>query len=383
MKGLFSEEHHLFRQSLRDFLDREIMPHIDEWEEARDFPKEVWRKFGKMGYFGLNFPEAYGGLDLDFLYQVIFIEEMSRCDSAGFGAAITAHSLLALSHIAAAGSDLLKERYLRPGIAGKKSGALAITEPGGGSDVASLRTKAVRRKDHYLLNGSKTFITNGVYSDFIVVAARTGAEGAAGISLFVVDRESNGLAASKLKKLGWHASDTAEIHFDEVKVPATHLIGQENGGFLYIMQRFALERLAMALAAVAAADHAVAYALQYMSERQAFGRPVNKFQVLRHRVAQLTAELERARAFNYQICRAYQEQAYVVKEAAMAKLLSTELSDKVVNECLQFMGGYGYMEEYKMARMFRDSRLGPIGGGTSEIMCEIIAKMVIDEKDYG
>jgi len=376
----FNEEHQLFRQSLRDWLEREILPHIDQWEEEREIPRWVWPAFGEMGYFGLNFPEAYGGLDLDFWYQVIFIEELSRCYSAGFAAAITAHPILALTHIAETGSDFLRERYLRPGIAGEKFGALAITEPGGGSDVAAMRTRALRRGDHYLLQGSKTFITNGLLSDFIVVAAKTNPEGgAAGLSLLVVDRDSPGLAATKLEKLGWHASDTAELHFDQVQVPAENLIGQENMGFYYIMQRFALERLVMAVSAVAGASHGLEYALQYMSERQAFGRPLNRFQELRHRIAQLSAELERAQAFNYQLCEAFNRGEYQVRECAMAKMLSTELADKVAYQCLQFLGGYGYMEEYKMARVFRDSRLGTIGGGTSEIMCEIIAKMMLDE----
>ncbi len=376
----FNEEHQLFRQSLRDWLEREILPHIDQWEEEREIPRWVWPAFAEMGYFGLNFPEAYGGLDLDFWYQVIFIEELSRCYSAGFAAAITAHPILALTHIAETGSDFLRERYLRPGIAGEKFGALAITEPGGGSDVAAMRTRALRRGDHYLLQGSKTFITNGLLSDFIVVAAKTNPEGgAAGLSLLVVDRDSPGLAATKLEKLGWHASDTAELHFDQVQVPAENLIGQENMGFYYIMQRFALERLVMAVSAVAGASHALEYALQYMSERQAFGRPLNRFQELRHRVAQLSAELERAQAFNYQLCESFNRGEYQVRECAMAKMLSTELADKVAYQCLQFFGGYGYMEEYKMARVFRDSRLGTIGGGTSEIMCEIIAKMMLDE----
>lgn len=376
----FTEEHQLFRRSLRDWLDREMLPHIDQWEAEQEIPRWVWPAFGEMGYFGLNFPEAYGGMDLDFWYQVIFIEELSRCYSAGFTAALTAHPILALTHIAEAGSDFLKEKYLRPGIAGEQFGALAITEPGGGSDVAAMRSRAVRHGKHYLLRGSKTFITNGALSDFIVVAAKTDLEaGAAGISLFVVDRNSDGLSASKLEKLGWHASDTAEIHFDEVKVPVENLLGQENMGFYYIMQRFALERLVMAVSAVSGAEHGLEYALQYMSERHAFGRPINRFQELRHRVAQLSAELERARAFNYQLCEAFNRCEHRIKECAMAKLLSTELADTVAYECLQFLGGYGYTEEYKAARMFRDSRLGTIGGGTSEIMCEIIAKMVIGE----
>jgi len=375
----FNEQHKLFRQALRDHLDRHVMPQVDEWEERGELPRSLWKPLAELGCFGLTFPEAWGGLELDFWHQVVFIEEVSRCWSGGFAAAVIAHPVLALTHLAESGSDYLKEAYLSPGISGEKIGGLAITEPHAGSDVVSLRTTAVRQGDHYLLNGSKTFITNGVHSDFLVVAAKTDPEaGAGGISLLVVERESPGLSATKLRKLGWHASDTGELAFDDVKVPVKNRIGEENAGFYYIMQRFALERLVMAVSAVAACDQALAYTLQYMGEREAFGRPIRKFQVLRHRIAQLSAELERLRAFNYQLCRAYDEGHYQVTECAMAKLLATELSDKLATECLQCFGGYGYMEEYRIARFFRDSRLGTIGGGTSEIMREIIGKNVID-----
>lgn len=375
----FDDEHRLFRQSLRDFLDREIVPHIDEWEEAGEIPRWVWPRFGEMGYFGLLSPEAYGGLNLDFWYTVIFIEELSRCYSAGFAAALTAHPILALAHLDAEGNEALKERYLRPGISGAKFGALAITEPNAGSDVANIRTRAVRQGDEYLINGAKTFITNGVLSDFIVVACKTDpSAGAAGVSLIVVDRDSPGLSARKLRKLGWHASDTGEIHFDNVRVPVGNRLGEENMGFYYIMQRFALERLVMAISAVAGSAHALEYGLRYMGERHAFGRPLAKFQVLRHRVAQHAAEIERARAFVYQLCRAYDEGDTIIKECAMAKLLTTELADRVTNDVIQFLGGYGYMEEYRAARMWRDSRLGTIGGGTSEIMCEIIVRSIVN-----
>lgn len=372
-------EHELFRESLRDFLEKEITPHIDAWEAAGEIPRWVWPKFGEMGYFGLCFPEAYGGQELDFWYQVIFIEELSRCNSAGFAAAMIGHPILALTHINESGSDFLKEKYLIPGIQGEKYGALAVTEPGAGSDVANLQTKAQLMGDHYQIDGSKTFITNGVLSDFIVVAVKTDPQaGVGGVSLVVVDRDTPGLSAQKLNKLGWHASDTGLIAFDEVKVGTEQLIGQAGMGFYYIMQRFALERLVMAVSGVAAAEYALEYTLQYMAERKAFGRNLNKFQVLRHRIAQLVAEMERAKTFNYTLAQAYNDGAYQVKECAMAKLLATQLSDKVMTECLQVFGGYGYMEDYKMARMFRDSRVGTIGGGSSEIMCEIIAKAVID-----
>jgi acyl-CoA dehydrogenase len=379
----FTPDHETFRQSLRAFLDKEVMPFIDQWEEDGQLPADIWKKFGDMGYFGLSHEEKYGGLGLDFWYDVVFLEEVSKCWSGGFGASISAHPYLTLSHLSKEGSEYLKERYLRPGIAGDKHGGLAITEPFAGSDVAGIRTTAVRDGNGWRINGSKMFITNGVTGDYLIVAAKTNPEaGAAGISLFVVDRETEGLSAANLKKLGWKASDTGDIALDNVYVPAEHLLGEENRGFYYIMQRFELERLTLALGSIAASEQGMAYTLQYMSERQAFGRSINKFQVLRHRMAQLSAELEMIKTFTYQVCRMYVDGIYAVKEASMVKLLATEFADKCVYECLQNFGGYGYMEEYKIARAFRDSRLGTIGGGSSEIMREIIAKMVIDEIAY-
>lgn len=380
----FTPDHELFRQSLRDFLDKEVVPFVDEWEEAGELPHDIWKKFGEMGYFGLTLPEKDGGSELDFWYDVIFIEEVSKCNSAGFGASITAHPLLSLSHLHNSGSQYLKEKYLQPGIAGDIHGGLAITEPFTGSDVAGILTTAVKDGEHYIINGSKCFITNGVYADYLIVACKTNPEAkSGGISLIVVDMNTPGVSTSKLKKLGWKASDTGEIAFDNVRVPAENLVGEENKGFYYIMQRFELERLTLAIASNAASEYALEYALQYMSERKAFGKTINKFQVLRHRIAQMSAEVTACKIFTYNICRMYKDGIYCVKEASMAKLQATELADKIMYQCLQFLGGYGYMEEYKMARLFRDSRLGTIGGGTSEIMCEIISKMVIDEVAYG
>ncbi|MDX2304486.1 MAG: acyl-CoA dehydrogenase family protein [Microscillaceae bacterium] len=382
-KYYFTEEHELFRQSLRAFLQKEVIPYIDEWEQKGELPPEIYRRFGEMGYFGISFPEQYGGLDLDYFYAVIFTEELVRVNSGGFGASIGAHPGLALTHIAAEGNEAQKQKYLVPGIRGEIVGCLAITEPGGGSDVAAIQTKAIREGDHFMVNGTKTFITNGVMSDFLVVAVRTNPDSkAGGISLLIIDRNTPGISATKLKKLGWHASDTGEIAFQDVKVPVENLLGAENQGFYYIMQHFASERLMMALIGVAASAFALELTLQYMAERQAFGRTLNKFQVLRHRIAQMASEIEMNKQFVYSLCLRYQEGDYIVKEAAMAKLVATQLSDRVMYDCLQMFGGYGYMEDYPLARMFRDSRLGTIGGGTSEICCEIIAKMLIDDKAY-
>ncbi|EDP95676.1 acyl-CoA dehydrogenase family protein [Kordia algicida OT-1] len=379
----FNEEHQLFRESLRDFLKKEVVPHIDKWEKTGTIERFIWEKFGEMGFFGIAYPEAYGGMDLDLFYTVILLEELQRINSGGFAAAIWAHAYLAMTHVNKEGSHEIKEKYLTPSITGEKIGCLCITEPFGGSDVAGMRTTAVKKGDKYIINGSKTFITNGVYSDYLVVAAKTNPElGNKGISIFIMDRDTPGISATKLDKLGWKASDTGEIAFDNVEIPIENLMGEENMGFPYIMQHFALERLIMAINAHARAEFAIEYTLQYMSERQAFGRTIDKFQALRHTMADLATEVEVCKTFNYAVASRLDKKEYVVKEATMSKLQSTKMADNVIYQCLQMLGGYGYMEEYPLARMLRDSRLGPIGGGTSEILREIIAKMIIDKKDY-
>ena len=379
----FTEEHQLFRESLQDFLQKEVVPHIDKWEEKGTIEKFIWEKFGEMGYFGLATPEKDGGLGLDLFYTVIFLEELQKINSGGFAAAIWAHAYLAMTHLNKEADEFIKKQYLEPSVAGKLVGCLCVTEPFGGSDVAGMRSTAVKKGDTYILNGSKTFITNGVYADYMIVAAKTDATlGNKGISIFVVDRNSKGVTANKLNKLGWRASDTAELAFDNVVVPATNLMGEENKGFAYIMEHFALERLIMGINAHARAEFALEYALQYMSEREAFGKPINTFQALRHRVAELYADIDMCKEYNYSVAYRLDKGEYVVKEATISKLKSTKIADEVIHECLQFLGGYGYIEDYPLARLFRDSRLGPIGGGTSEILREIIAKMVIDKKDY-
>lgn len=379
----FTEEHHLFRKSLQDFLKKEVVPHIDSWEKTGMIDQSIWKKFGDMGYLGISYPEPYGGLNLDLFYMVILLEELQKINSGGFAAAVWAHVYLAMTHLNAEADETIKQKYLVPSITGDKIGCLCITEPFGGSDVASLRTTAVKQGDHYIINGSKTFITNGVYSDYLIIAAKTSPElGNKGISLFVLDRTMPGISATKLDKLGWRASDTGEIAFDQVKVPIENLLGDENQGFQYIMQHFASERLIMGINAHARAEYALEYTLQYMEDRQAFGKSINKFQALRHTIADLYTDMEMCKEFNYSVAYRLNKGLYVVKEATMSKLKSTDVADKVIYKCLQYLGGYGYMEEYPLARLFRDSRLGPIGGGTSEILREILAKIIIDKKEY-
>ena len=379
----FTEEHELFRKSLKDFLQIEVVPHIDKWEKDGVVERFIWKKMGDMGFFGINYPEEFGGLNLDLFYTVIFLEELQKVNSGGFAANIWAHAYLAMTHLDKEGSQEIKEKYLAPSISGDKIGCLCITEPFGGSDVSGMRTTAVKKDNTFVLNGSKTFITNGVYSDYLVVAAKTSPEkGGKGISIFVVDRDTPGITATKLNKLGWRASDTAEIAFDNVTIPEGNLMGEIDMGFPYIMQHFALERLIMAVNAHARAEFALAYTIEYMKDRNAFGKSIATFQVLRHSVAQMASEIEVCKTFNYSTVKRLDDNEYVVKEATMAKLTGTKMADDVMYQCLQLLGGYGYMEDYPLARMFRDSRLGPIGGGTSEILREIIAKMVIDGKDY-
>jgi alkylation response protein AidB-like acyl-CoA dehydrogenase/putative sterol carrier protein len=382
-KYYFSEDHEMFRKSIRDFLEKEALPNIDRWEAEGKIDRAFWKKFGEMGYFGLSMPEEFGGSNLDFFYDVVMLEEISKMYSGGFTITAAVQTFMSTPYIRHHGSDYLKENYLKPAIAGDKIGCIGITEPGAGSDAANIQTRAIKQGDYYVVNGSKTFITNGVYGDFVILVCKTDPDaGPAGVSLLVLDLNAEGVSKNKLKKLGWHASDTAELHFDDVKVPVANLLGEEGKGFYYLMGGLQLERLAGSIMGYASCEEILKYSLQYMSERKAFGKTINKFQVLRHRVAQLASEIEMTKTFVLQTCKMNADGLYAVKESSMCKLLATELADKCMYQCLQFFGGYGYMEEYKVARAFRDSRIGTIGGGSSEIMREIIAKMVIDDISY-
>ncbi len=379
----FTEEHEMFRTSFRDFLQKEVVPHIEKWEKTGTIERFIWKKFGEMGFFGIKYPEAYGGLNLDLFYTVVFLEELQKIKSGGFAAAMWAHSYLAMTHLNAEGDEKIKQDYLAPSIAGEKIGALCITEPFGGSDVAGMKTTAVKKGNKYIINGSKTFITNGVYADYYVVAAKTNPElGNKGISMFLIDSNLEGVSATKLDKLGWRASDTAEIAFADVEIQEENLMGEEGKGFPYIMQHFALERLIMAINAHASAEYAIEYTIGYMSQREAFGKTIDKFQALRHTLVEHVTEVEHCKLFNYAAVSRLNKGEYVVKEATMAKLKSTKVADEAIYSCLQMLGGYGYMEEYPLARLLRDSRLGPIGGGTSEILKEILSKMIIDKQNY-
>lgn len=373
----------MFRESLKDFLRKEVAPHIEKWEETGRIEPFIWKKFGEMGYFGLAVPEEYGGLDLDLFYTVILLEELQKINSGGFAAAIWAHAYLAMTHLRKNGNEAQKEAYLAPSVNGEKIGCLGVTEPFGGSDVAGMRTMATKKGDSYIINGSKTFITNGVYGHYIILAAKTDSSvGNKGLSTFIVDLDSKGVSRNKLDKLGWRASDTAELAFDNVEVPAENRMGEEGKGFTFIIEAFSLERLIMGINAHARAEYALDYALQYMSERETFGKTLDQYQALRHRIVDLHADVDLCKHYNYGVVQKMDKGEYVVREATISKLKSTKMADEVIYNCLQFLGGYGYIEDYPMARLLRDSRLGTIGGGTSEILKEIIAKIVIDKKEY-
>lgn len=380
----FTEDHDAFRDSVRKFVEKEIAPHVEAWEKEGGMPKGMFKKLGDMGYLGINFPEKWGGSGLDMFYSVAFLEEMAKCGACGPSAGPSVHSYMAIPPLFHLGSDYIKETYLKPAIAGDMVAALCISEPNAGSDVAAIQTYAKREGDYYVINGSKTFITNGCNADFITLACKTSREGSYdAISMIVVDAKTPGYKVTrKLDKLGWWSSDTAELSFTDMRVPVKNLLGEEGKGFYYVMNNFQMERLVAAILSIGGIDYMLKTTLTYMASREAFGRPISRYQVLRHRIADLATELEGARALTYQCCYAMDKGDYCVKEITMAKLLASELAIKVADECLQMYGGYGAMEEYPAARMYRDTRIGTIAGGTSEVMREILAKMVIDGMDF-
>ena len=384
MKSLyFSADHQRFRDTVRKFVEREIVPEVDDWERERKIPGEMWRKMGELGFLGINLPEKYGGTEADFFYSVVFLEELGRTTALGIAASMCVQQYITSEYLCRFGTDELRERYLVPSISGDMIGALGITEPNTGSDVASLQTRAERKGDHFLINGSKTFITNGAYSDFVLLAVKTGARGGTGgISIVLVDRDMPGFTARKLEKIGWHCSDTAELFFEDVRVPVSNLIGEENRGFYTIMECFQLERLVLAIATVGTMEHCMELTLRYLSEREVFGRSISKFQAIRHTLADLATEIEAARQLTYHAAWLYDQGEEVTRQCTMAKLKTTELAIRVATTCSQYFGGYGYMDEYPISRLFRDVKVGTVGGGTSEIMREIIARMMIDRMHF-
>jgi acyl-CoA dehydrogenase len=371
----FTEEHEELRQALRRFIEKELRPHAEEWEEARWFDNGVFPKMAEYGYLGLKYPEEYGGQGGDYLHEAVMCEEMSRVGSGGTAAGIGAHVNIATPPIWKFGTEDQKDRYLRPAIAGQKIGALGITEPDAGSDVASIRTKAERVDGGYVVNGAKTYITNGVRCDFLVCAVKTTQEGGHhGLSFLIVDTDQPGYKASKLEKMGWHASDTGDIALEDVYVPDTNLLGREHEGFYLIMANFQWERLAMALGAVGAMANAYEKTAQFCRERQTFGRPLTKHQVVRHRLVDIATTAYNAKCITYDALRRFVNGEEPVQQVTMAKLATQRACFDVMDACLQLHGGAGYMREYGIERAARDARLGPIGGGSDEIMREILGK---------
>ncbi|HNL84567.1 MAG TPA: acyl-CoA dehydrogenase family protein [Chitinophagales bacterium] len=384
MKSLyFTEEHELFRDSVRKFVEKEIVPNANQWEKDKKIPRDLFLKLGEQGFLGINHSEKFGGSDADIFYTCAYLEEMAKSTYAGVCAAVSVHQYMATNHLAEAGSKELKERFLRPSIEGKMVGAIAITEPFGGSDVQAVRTTAIKDGDYYIINGSKTFITNGHFCDFVVVACKTDNNaGINGISLIVVERGTPGFTSTQLEKIGWHSSDTGELAFDNVKVPVNNLVGKEGMGFFYIMESFQVERLVAGILGIGGGEVCLDATLNYMNEREAFGRQIKKFQVLRHDMVQLYTELEAGKQMTYHACWLLQNGEVPVKECTMVKLYMTELGNKIVDKCLQMFGGYGYMEDFAIARAYRDARVGTIVGGTTQIMREILSKIIIDDVRY-
>jgi acyl-CoA dehydrogenase len=369
----FTEEHEQFRAVIRRFVAAELAPRAAEWEQARSFPDGVFRRLAELGYLGLKFPAQYGGDD-DVVADAVFAEELSRCGSGGLAAGIGAHTGIALPPIAKFGTEQQKQRYLVPGIRGERIAALAITEPDAGSDVASIRTHARKVDDGWLVNGAKTFITGGVRAHALVTAVRTSPEGGhQGLSLMIVDR-GPGVGSTPLEKLGWHASDTAEISLHDVFVPEENLLGTENQGFYLIMANFQWERLLMALGAVGAMEAIFERTREYALQRRAFGKPIASHQVIRHKLAEIAITIEAGRDVTYAALRRHVSGEDAVREVTIAKLATQRAAFEVSDACLQIHGGAGYMKEYGIERAVRDARLGPIGGGTDEIMKEILGR---------
>jgi acyl-CoA dehydrogenase len=372
----FTPEHEELRSSIRGFIDRELAPHSQQWEDERWFPDEVFGKLAAQGLLGLKYPTELGGQGGDYLHEAVMCEEMARIGSGGTAAGIGAHVNIATPPIWRFGTEEQQQSYLVPAIRGEKIGALGITEPGAGSDVAGLRTSAERVDGGWVLNGEKTYITNGVRAHFIVTAAKTTPEGGhQGISFFIVDR-SEGIESAKLEKLGWHASDTATIAYQDVFVGENRLLGELHGGFKLIMANFQWERLAMSLGAVGAMRLAWERTAQFARERETFGRPLSGHQVIRHKLADLAASAYQARCVTYDALRRFVAGEEPLREVTMAKLLTQRACFELMDACLQIHGGAGYMREVWVERAARDSRLGPIGGGSDEIMREILGRVL-------
>lgn len=373
----FTKSHEMVRKAVREFINKEVKPYIDEWEEAGEFPVEMYKKAADVGILGTGYPEAYGGTPGDVFYQIAVCEELMRSGSAGFAAGLGSLNI-AIPPILNMGTEEQKQKFVVPVLAGDRIAALGITEPGGGSDVANIQTTAVRDGDHYVVNGSKTFITSGCRANQITCAVRTGGEGPHGVSLLIIESDAPGFSvSSKLKKMGWWASDTAELFFDNCRVPVANLIGEENQGFYGIMLNFQAERLSLAVMANMTARMALEEAMKYAKERKAFGKPIMGFQVTRHKLVDMATLVEASTAFTYRVAAKIGAGVDQIKEVSMAKNFACSVSDKVTYDAVQIFGGYGFSRGYLVERLYRDNRILSIGGGTTEIMKEIVSKLML------
>jgi citronellyl-CoA dehydrogenase len=387
MPSPFREEHDHFRTTVRQFAQKELAPFADEWEAAEIFPNEVFKRAGELGLFAAHYPEEHGGAGGDYWFSVAKAEELPRCLSAGVSMGLLVQGDMATPVISDLGSKEQIEEFLKPALRGEKIVALGVSEPNAGSDVAGIQTVAKKDGDDYVINGSKTYITNGCRADFVTLLAKTNPEaGAHGCSFFLVPTKTKGFSVSKkLKKVGNHASDTAELAFEDMRIPKRYLLGEENQGFMYLMQNFQTERLIACISGCAGFGLALEEAIAYGRERKAFGKPIIKREYWQHKFVDLYSKLEAGKALSYHACDAYNEERYVkkvpisfetVKLISMAKIFVGEIGTEIMDQCLQFHGGAGYIEEYRIGRAWRDQRLLRIGGGTTETMRYYVAKLM-------
>lgn len=372
----FEETHQMVRRTVQKFVEREIRPHVEEWEEQGNFPMELYKRAGDAGILGIGYPEEYGGSGGDIFLKIAAVEELMRCGSAGLVAGLGSLDI-SIPPILSRGTEDQKNRFVSPVLRGENISALAVTEPNAGSDVGNIRTRAVRKGEHYVVNGSKMFITSGARANQLTCAVRTGKEGHRGISFLIIESDTPGYSVSEnLRKMGWWASDTAQIFFDECKVPVENLIGEEGQGFYTIMENFQNERLQLAVMANMTAQLALEESLKYAGQREAFGRPLSGFQVTQHKLVDMATLVDVSREYVYRIAARIDAGENMIKEISMAKNFACQVSDKVTYDAVQIHGGFGYMREYLVERLYRDNRILSIGGGTQEIMKEIIWKLL-------
>ena len=376
-RSIYNEEHQQWYQAVSDFVNSEIVPFHAQWEKDHIMPREIWQKAGQMGLFGLSFPEKFGGLGLnDFRYNAVVAEVVAKSGCSGPAIGFPVHADITMPYILHFGTEAAKEKYLPGMISGNLIGAIGMTEPGAGSDLQGMRTTAENKGDHYLLNGSKTFITNGYLSDIVVLAAKTDPTlGAKGISMFVVEAKSPGFSKGKpFEKVGMHSQDTCELFFDGVKIPKENLLGGTGQGFGYMMELLPQERLVVALGALAAAEGSLEHTIAYVRERKAFGKSIGEFQNTKFKVAEMATEVQIARVFMDKCVELHTEGKFDTVMASMAKYFLTDLQCKIIDECVQLHGGYGYMWEYFVARAYADARAQRIYAGSNEIMKELISR---------